>query len=119
LAIIGRIKLAMIGRIKLALIGGIKLAMIGGIKLVPRICHDRVLPIPFQFYIRGHTQKVSRRLPTATARVRSQVLSCGICGGQSDTGSGVYSEYVSFPCQLSSHLVLLTRLSSRVGTIAH
>jgi hypothetical protein len=31
---------------------------------------------------------VSRRLPTPTARVRVQVMSCGIYGGQSDTGAG-------------------------------
>jgi hypothetical protein len=33
-------------------------------------------------------QAVSRRLPTAAARVRAQVTSCGICGGQSGTGAG-------------------------------
>jgi hypothetical protein len=33
-------------------------------------------------------QAVSRRLPTAAARVRSQVRSCGICGRQSGTGVG-------------------------------
>jgi hypothetical protein len=34
-----------------------------------------------------HTaQAVSRRLSTAGARVRSQVTSCGICGGRSGTG---------------------------------
>jgi hypothetical protein len=32
-------------------------------------------------------QAVSRRLPTAAARVRAQVRSCGICGGQSGTGA--------------------------------
>jgi hypothetical protein len=32
-------------------------------------------------------QVVSRRLPTAAARVRAQVRSCGICGGQSGTGA--------------------------------
>jgi hypothetical protein len=37
---------------------------------------------------RAITQAVSRRLPTAAARVRSQVRSCGICGGQSGTGAG-------------------------------
>jgi hypothetical protein len=31
-------------------------------------------------------QAVSRRLPTAAARVRAQVRSRGICGGQSGTG---------------------------------
>jgi hypothetical protein len=33
-------------------------------------------------------QAVSRWLPTAAAQVRSQVKSCGICGGQSGTGAG-------------------------------
>jgi hypothetical protein len=32
---------------------------------------------------RAIAQAASRRLPTAAARVRSQVRSCGICGGQS------------------------------------
>jgi hypothetical protein len=41
-------------------------------------------------------QAVSRRLPTAAARVRVRVRSCGICGGQSGTGAG-------FPCQFSFH----------------
>jgi hypothetical protein len=36
---------------------------------------------------RAIAQAVSRRLPTAAARVRSQVRSCGICGGQSGTGA--------------------------------
>jgi hypothetical protein len=31
---------------------------------------------------------VSRRLPTAAARVRAQVRSCGICGGRSGAGAG-------------------------------
>jgi hypothetical protein len=33
-------------------------------------------------------QAIRRRLPTATARVRARVKSCGICGGQSVTGAG-------------------------------
>jgi hypothetical protein len=36
---------------------------------------------------RAITQAVSRRLPTAETRVRAQVRSCGICGGQSGTGA--------------------------------
>jgi hypothetical protein len=41
------------------------------------------------FYLRGRAiaQAVSRRLPTAAARVRVQVRSCGICGGQSGSGA--------------------------------
>jgi hypothetical protein len=37
---------------------------------------------------RAMAQTVSRRLPTTTVRVRAQVRSCGICGGQSATGAG-------------------------------
>jgi hypothetical protein len=37
---------------------------------------------------RATAQAVSRRLHTAAARVRDQVRSCGICGGQSGTGAG-------------------------------
>jgi hypothetical protein len=37
---------------------------------------------------RAIAQAVSRRLPTAAARVRSQVRSCGICGGQSGAAAG-------------------------------
>jgi hypothetical protein len=33
-------------------------------------------------------QAVSRRLPTTAARIRAQVRSCGICGGQSGNGVG-------------------------------
>jgi hypothetical protein len=33
-------------------------------------------------------QVVSHRLPTMASRVRAQVRSCGICGGQSGTGAG-------------------------------
>jgi hypothetical protein len=33
-------------------------------------------------------QAVSRWRPTAVARVRAQVRSCGVCGGQSGTGAG-------------------------------
>jgi hypothetical protein len=36
---------------------------------------------------RGIAQAVRRRLPIAVARVRAQVRSCGICGGQSCAGA--------------------------------
>jgi hypothetical protein len=39
---------------------------------------------------------VSCRLPTAAARVRAQVRSCGICGGQSGAGGG-YIRVFRFP----------------------
>jgi hypothetical protein len=39
-------------------------------------------------YGRTTAQAVSRRLPNAAARVRSQVRLCGIRGGQSNIGAG-------------------------------
>jgi hypothetical protein len=48
--------------------------------------------------VRGRdvAQAVSRRLPTPAARVRSQVRSYGICGGQSDTVAG-FLKVLRFP----------------------
>jgi hypothetical protein len=47
------------------------------------------LPLPISYKVgRAIAQAVSRWLPTAAARVRAQVRSCGICGGQSGTGAG-------------------------------
>jgi hypothetical protein len=37
---------------------------------------------------RAIAQSLCPRLPTTATRVRSQVTSCGICGGQSGTGAG-------------------------------
>jgi hypothetical protein len=48
---------------------------------------------------RAIAQEVSRRLPTAAARVRAQVMSCGICGGQSDIGAG-FLRLLPFPLQI-------------------
>jgi hypothetical protein len=45
---------------------------------------------------RTTAQAVSRWLPTSAARVRSQVRSCGICGGQSSNGAG-FLRVVRFP----------------------
>jgi len=39
---------------------------------------------------------------TAEARFRSQVSACGICGGPSDTGTGVSLSISVFPCQYHS-----------------
>jgi hypothetical protein len=49
----------------------------------------------------GHAmaQVVSRRPLTAEARVRTRVNPCGICGGQSGTGTGFSPSFSVFPCQ--------------------
>jgi hypothetical protein len=56
---------------------------------------------------RAVAQAVSRRLPTAAVRVRAQVKSRGICGGQSGMRQ-LCSEYSYFFCQLSFHRLLHT-----------
>jgi hypothetical protein len=48
-------------------------------------------------------QADSRLLFTAAARVRSQVGSYEVCGGQSGTGTGFFPEYFGFPLSLSFH----------------
>jgi hypothetical protein len=51
---------------------------------------------------RAMAQAVSRRPLTAEARVRSQVNPCGICGGQSGTGTGFSPSTSLLPCQFHS-----------------
>jgi hypothetical protein len=50
---------------------------------------------------RAIAQAVSRRLPTAAARVLSQVNSCGICGGQSGAAAG-FIRVLRFPLPILS-----------------
>jgi hypothetical protein len=61
------------------------------------------------------TQAVSRLLPTAAAGVRPQVISCGICGGQSNTGA-CFLRVLRFPLSI---LILPTapHSSSGAGTV--
>jgi hypothetical protein len=51
---------------------------------------------------RAMAQAVSLRPPTAEAQVRSWVSPCGICDGQSCTGTGFSPSTSVFPCQFHS-----------------
>jgi hypothetical protein len=54
---------------------------------------------------RAMAQGDSRRLRMAAALIRTQVMSCEICGGQMTLGQ-VFSEFIVFPCQFLFHLLL-------------
>jgi hypothetical protein len=56
---------------------------------------------------RAMAQAVSRRALTVEARVRSRASPCGICGGQSGTGTGFSPSTSVFPCQFHSTGALL------------
>jgi hypothetical protein len=51
-------------------------------------------------------QAVSRRPLIAEAQIRARVNPCGICGGQSGTGTGFSQSSSVFPCQYHSTVAL-------------
>jgi hypothetical protein len=59
---------------------------------------------------RAMVQVVSRRPLTAEARVRALVNPCGICGGQSGTGTGFSPSSSVFHCQYYYTVALQTRI---------
>jgi hypothetical protein len=62
---------------------------------------------------RAMAQAVSRRPLTAEALVRSRVSPCGICGGQTGTGTGFSPSTSVFPCQFHSTGAPLKWISRR------
>jgi hypothetical protein len=61
---------------------------------------------------RAMAQVVSRRPLTAEARVQARVNPCGICGGQSGTGTDFSPSSSVFPCQYIIPLSLSKLISS-------
>jgi hypothetical protein len=58
------------------------------------------------------SQAVSHQPLTAEARVRGRVNPCGICGGQSETGTGLSPSPLALPCQYHATVAVHTHMSS-------
>jgi hypothetical protein len=64
-------------------------------------------------------QAVSRRPLTTEDRVRSRVSPCGICGGQSGTGTGFFPKYFGFPLLVSFHRCSITWKNEKTDHLYH
>jgi hypothetical protein len=60
-------------------------------------------------------QTVSRWPLTTKARLRSRVSPCGICGGQSGTGTGFSPDYFGLPLSMSFHQCSMTRKNEKTN----
>jgi hypothetical protein len=65
---------------------------------------------------RAIPQAVSRRLPAAASRVRAQVRSCGICGGQCGT-LAAFLRVIRLPLPTRIQPIAPQSSSSGAGTI--
>jgi hypothetical protein len=64
-------------------------------------------------------QAVSRRPVTAETRVRSRASACEICGGQSDTETGVSPNTSGFPFQFHSTGAPFNRNTKKINHLHH
>jgi hypothetical protein len=75
---------------------------------------DVQICLRFNNYIgRAMAQAVIRRPFTAEARVRSQVDPCGICGGQSGTGTGLSPSTSVLKWKSRKILIFITGLQNK------
>jgi hypothetical protein len=77
----------------------------------PHICMEELNKTTESFVPGGAiAQAVSRRLPTAAARVQTWVRSCGILWWTKVALGQVFSDNLGFPCQSTFHLLLHNHL---------